>query len=859
MRSFTLLTPAMLPQARVLAESLRRRAPGWTHELVLLGHRDHLSGLDATARSATEMLQLDLEELLAWHDVEDACALMLPRLLSAYLQMDPGPVVHLPATAWALGDLEPVERALAERSLMLVPRSAAELPDDGLGPSQAQLEQAGRIEETLIGVRGEEADGFLRWWEGLIQRALGSLEGGAAAWRPEDRPWLARHLELAPALFSAAVPEEPGLHLSMWNLHAHRLTGSAEAPRIDGQEPLRLLELPGFEPDRPHRLSRSASRVRVSRSPVLRELCVAYAAELQRAGWSAGEQRGEIGERLPNGLIYDETLHELRRTALILGEPLDDPFDERGCEELTGWLQGRAPRGAAHGINRYVFYRVARERRDVVRAYPDLDGADGPGYLAWCRQFGSHELSIPEMFMPAPPPAGPPPPPRPQPAPHAERGEHAEQAERPTQMPQRPPAGSPEVAGDPHRAAGADRGGQAAEAGELPAVRVTGYLGHTLGLGAAARGYVRALQAAGVPTSTSSVPLHHLELPVELHDGYGQHTFADLARSGGHGFDLVAVNADELPGLVSRLGESYFQGPRIGIWGWETDSIPARWSEAFGLVEEIWVYSQFMARNIGAVSPVPVRTLPPPVDLPVKSTRSAKQSPIEMPDGYLFLFIFDYLSTIERKNPVGLIEAFKLAFADGEGPQLLIKTINAPLRPLAEEEVLWAAHGRSDIRVVDRSLDAAELGALMAACDCYVSLHRSEGFGLTMAEAMALGKPVIATGYSGNVDFMSAENSHLVDHTIVRVGPDCEIYPADGRWAQPSVEHAASLMRRVIESPRETEEIAARGRRDVARTLSAEVTGAAMLRRLRELEATQSFAGSASGGAPPGLSTSSHS
>jgi glycosyltransferase involved in cell wall biosynthesis len=363
-------------------------------------------------------------------------------------------------------------------------------------------------------------------------------------------------------------------------------------------------------------------------------------------------------------------------------------------------------------------------------------------------------------------------------------------------------------------------------------VRLTGYLGHTLGLGAAARGYVQALTAADVPVRTVSVPLHHLALPVALADEYGRHSFADLVHDGRHGFEIVAVNADELPDFVERLGEDYFQGPRIAIWGWETNTIPARWQRAFALVNEIWVYSHFMAANIGAATDVPVLALPPPVQCP-----AAPAAPLRLgvPDGFLFLFVFDYLSTIQRKNPVGLIEAFKRAFSPGEGPQLLIKTINAPLRPLAEEEVLWAAHGRADIHVVDRSLSSEELSGLMAACDCYASLHRAEGFGLTMAEAMAIGKPVIATGYSGNVDFMNADNSLLVDYSIGRVGPECEIYPPEGEWADPSVEHAASLMRRVHDRREEAAALGARAREDIARQLSAAATGAAMRRRLERL------------------------
>ena len=206
-----------------------------------------------------------------------------------------------------------------------------------------------------------------------------------------------------------------------------------------------------------------------------------------------------------------------------------------------------------------------------------------------------------------------------------------------------------------------------------------------------------------------------------------------------------------------------------------------------------------------------------------------------VPDGFLFLFVFDYMSTTQRKNPVGLVEAFRGAFTPQDGAHLLIKTINAPLRPLAEEELLWACHGRDDIHVIDRSLTGPERDALMAACDCYVSLHRSEGFGLTMAEAMSIGKPVIATGYSGNVDFMTAENSYLVDYDIVRVGPDCEIYPADGEWAEPDLQQAARVMRSVYDDPAHARTLGEQARADIARLLSPEATGAAMRDRLRAL------------------------
>jgi hypothetical protein len=875
-RVLTLITPTALPQARVLARSLRRHQPEWSHEVVVVAPEGWRAPpddeLELRMRSAVQLLDLDLEPLLGRYDDEELQMLLLPRLLSRRAKEGDGLLLHLPASVWVLDGLEPVAELLSKHSVLLAARVTSDLPDDGLEPSQAQLERVGRLAPLVMGTDGTAAaEGFLAWWEGQQEAMLGSLDGLRGGGRTEDRSWLVRLLELAPARFATAVLEDPGCNLSQWNLHGRELVRGQEGFLVDGRWPLRFLDLAGFEPDRPYRLSAQATRVRISRSPVLCELCGTYARELEQAGWRAIEYRHEIGRVLPDGTVYDEAIYKLHTRALALGETFDDVFEPQGARKLQAWLSGPAPRGGRHGITRYVFYRVAHERPDVMRAYPDLDGADGAEYVAWCWAFGQTEMGLSERFLP----------PRSgvatvagqspsgvkkdgvgvgasgAPHPLATREhvsvaldasattEQASVAFDPSATTEQAsvafdPSATTEqasVAFDPsatteHVSVAFDAPARTERA--CPAVRVTGYLGHTLGLGAAARGYVQALSAAGVPTSTASVPLDHLQLPVEMTAGYGRESFDDFVHDGRHGYEMVAVNADELPAFVERLGEDYFQGPRIGIWGWETNSIPARWARAFELVSEIWVYSSFMARNIGAVAPVPTIALPPPVSPPAQAAESLR---LGVPEGFLFLFAFDYMSTIQRKNPVGLIEAFKRAFAPDEGPQLLLKTINAPLRPLAEEEVLWAAAGREDIHVIDCSLSSAERDGLMAACDCYVSLHRSEGFGLTLAEAMAIGKPVIGTGYSGNVDFMNAHNSYLVAYELGRVGPDCEIYPADGEWAQPSVEHAAALMRRVYEDPDEAARVGEQAREDIARQLSPQACGAAMRRRLEELDA----------------------
>lgn len=818
MRAFTLATAATLSQARALAASMRRHEPDWSFEIVLIDSRQtEVTDESAPIRRISDQLDgLDLQTLLSRHEEDDLRRLLLPHAILAYSRRRKGPVLHLPPSAWLISSLDAVREGLAERAVLLAPRVTADLPDDGLQPTPEQLGRVGRTAEMVLGVDGSaSADGFLHWLAARTEQTVGTLQGVPSRVRPEDRPWLARLLELAPARFATAVLDDPGCNLSMWNIPAHAISEGAEGPLADGQ-PIRFLDLPGFDPRRPHRLNRIASRVRVSRSPALRRLSAEYAEELLRLGWSDLHRSGEIGRELTAGLLYDERLLALYARALALGEDFGDIFSKEGAAGFLDWLEGPAPSGAEHGITRYVFYRVAAERPDVLRAYPNLDGGDGPAYVRWCLAHGLEEMALPARFVPAP-------------------GRSLKDPAMAQGVGGAVDAGSAAIATAPVSPAGPATPPGAVASGtptKAPAVRVTGYLQHSLGLGAAARGYTEALAAAGVPVSTNSVPLHHLDLPAELSSGYGLHSFEDRLHEGRHGFELVAVNADELPDLVARLGPDYFEGPRIGIWGWETNAIPARWAGAFSLVDEIWVYSRFMADNIGAAAPVPVLAMPPPVRIPQGEVEPLR---LGVPEGFTFLFVFDYLSTIQRKNPVGLIEAFKRAFVHREGPRLLIKTINGPLRPLAEEELLWAADGREDVHLIDRSLSGQELQRLMSGCDCYVSLHRSEGFGLTMAEAMATGKPVIATGYSGNVDFMDRDNSFLVRWTPARVGPECEIYPPEGEWAEPDLDHAAELMRAVHEDPAAAAAVGGRAREDIATRLSPEVTGKAMRERLWRL------------------------
>jgi glycosyltransferase involved in cell wall biosynthesis len=166
-------------------------------------------------------------------------------------------------------------------------------------------------------------------------------------------------------------------------------------------------------------------------------------------------------------------------------------------------------------------------------------------------------------------------------------------------------------------------------------------------------------------------------------------------------------------------------------------------------------------------------------------------------DRFLFLFMFDFMSILERKNPLGLFEAFRKAFKPRDKTTLVLKISHAESQPLEFRKFEEAAKGLN-VKIIKGVLSRIEINSLLNACDCYVSLHRSEGFGLTMAEAMSLGKPVIATAYSGNMDFMSPSNSFLVNHRLVKLEQDYPPYQKGAMWAEPDNDHAAELMRRVV-------------------------------------------------------------
>jgi glycosyltransferase involved in cell wall biosynthesis len=277
-----------------------------------------------------------------------------------------------------------------------------------------------------------------------------------------------------------------------------------------------------------------------------------------------------------------------------------------------------------------------------------------------------------------------------------------------------------------------------------------------------------------------------------------------ISRNGAYRANIFHLNADEMGNAQRILGEDIFANRyNIGYWSWELSQFPDAWCPSLQLVDEVWAPSRFIEQAIAHKTTLPVIRMPLAVDFP--EPREVRREAFGLPpDRFLFLFFFDFTSYVHRKNPHAVIRAFLQAFPDADNTRvgLVIKMNGMDLRPKEYTQFLQSLDGEDPrIILMDKVLTDRETKTLVKLCDCFLSLHRSEGFGRGLAEAMFLGKPVIATGYSGNLDFTNDHNACLVDYTLIPVKAHEYPFAAGQKWADPDIEHAVWYMRRLIHEP----------------------------------------------------------
>lgn len=369
---------------------------------------------------------------------------------------------------------------------------------------------------------------------------------------------------------------------------------------------------------------------------------------------------------------------------------------------------------------------------------------------------------------------------------------------------------------------------------EMPLV-VVGLFSTGNGIGEAARATYRALDAAGL--SPIAVDLSEPLAPVDLISNIPCQPMPTVES----GTLILQLNGPEtmaaMQHLGMRRGRNWYT---IGYWAWELPTFPKDWNRAFRFLSEVWAISEFTGSAIQAhpntpnVNVFPHAISPPPNLDHVRNTYGWTD------DQVVFLTMADGMSSLTRKNPFAAIRAFKTAFSDASERRLIVKTRNLNHKPEAKSDLLAAIDGAKNIEILDESLSENHRWALLNSVDCFISLHRSEGFGLVLAEAMALGKPVVCTNWSGNTDFTTADTAALVDYELVPCEDPYGIYTdTNAHWAEVNHDHAVDILKRVANDRAYREQIGAAAKRHIATWASAERIGQLMLERLSQIPVSE--------------------
>ena len=360
---------------------------------------------------------------------------------------------------------------------------------------------------------------------------------------------------------------------------------------------------------------------------------------------------------------------------------------------------------------------------------------------------------------------------------------------------------------------------------------VAGLFSTANGIGEAARATYRSLQEAGL--NPIAVDLSEYLAPVDVKSKVKCQPMPDDAE----GTLILQLNAPETMAALQHLnmnrGRNWYT---IGYWAWELPNFPKGWERAFPMLSEVWAISEFTASAIEQHKKAKrVSVFPHAISSP-KQIANARSQYGWSDDQFVFLAMADGMSSLTRKNPFAVIESFKAAFGDDPNRRLIIKTRNLSHKPAAQADLIQSIGTAKNIEILDESLSDADRWALLNAVDCFVSLHRSEGFGLVLAEAMALGKPVLCTNWSGNTDFTTAETAALVDYKLISCEDPYGIYTdTTSHWAEVDLDDAMAKMKRIAADEDYRIQIGAAAKKHIETWASAERIGELMAKRLSEI------------------------
>lgn len=779
--AFTIVAHNYIPRAQIVADSFLAHHPGSRFHIVVTDYPLQVKNRQRNDPRLVPVTDIDFgaegfQHMAVFYDVMEFATAVKPFALRHFVRKA-GCVVYLDPDIEVYAPLDPLIAATRQASISLTPHCLQPIARDGGEPSEIGIMMAGIYNLGYVGV-APGAEPFLEWWSSRLRRDAISDPGNHLF---TDQRWI----DLAVPLFQPHIETSPAYNVAYWNLD-QRPIRCVDGKYFVNDEPLRFFHFSGYDPANPHWISKHqprSPRVLLSEQPVLSDLFSAYGAKLVAHTPAESPLPYGWAQAIP-GMTLTDPLRRMFRDEVLLAdagraEMPPTPFRSGGPRRFMEWIAG-TPLSEPRELPRYLA-ALWTQRSDLRIYEPDLLAGNLHPLRSWLRDSGAREYDMLGLI-----------------------GWLPEAADA--------------RAISWHPAGASERG-----------VNLVGYLHAELGVGESARLTTAALRANNVPVATVATARTLSRQDVDF-------AVDNLAR---YNTIVMGVNADQIGAVQRDLGKSFIADRYvIGQWYWELESFPARWHREFKYVNEVWAASKFVRDALSKVAPprVKITHMPIPFATPAIDEQLTRASFGLPADDFMFLYSWDMMSVFERKNPLGAVTAYTSAFAPGDGAVLVLKTMNGRRAGLAGLEALrWAIRGRPDIVLIDEVFDQVRAASLTNVCDCYVSLHRSEGLGLTMAEAMLLQKPVIATDYSGNADFTTPDVAYPVRWRPTTVTLKNGPYPAGSVWADPDLAHAAEMMRVVFDDPVASRATGAAARARLAQTYSLERTGAAMRQRLEQI------------------------
>lgn len=854
---FTIVSRNYLAYALTLMQSVAAQHPESKRYLCLADTRADDPVLETDLFETVTIDQLGLPDFEAFvfrYDIMELNTAVKPYMFEWLRMRNPqAGLVYLDPDIFVVQPLADVARTFENGALLvLTPHLNAPLPDDGRFPTELSLMRTGTYNCGFVAINAAhpESASLIDWWSRKLEfGCFVDLDAGMFT----DQKWM----DMAPGLFpDVEILRHDGYNVAYWNLASRPVTRDADGGyRVNGV-PLVFEHFSGVDLARPEVFSKHQNRFTAGSIGGLRPLYDAYLQKLRDNGHVRQARAPYAYGRFADGEKIAPALRRAyrRHFDVCCAQPVPRPLNmDRGLfNQLCPELPDVPGRPVSH-----VMYEVWRMRPDLHEGF-NLRSREGrDGFIRWYLTMATADVGLGKQYI------------------------------EPIRLQYRPPAtpGLTGTRGGLRRRLGATvlrvfiwgkqhRGlaylyrripfgwrlalqRRVHAAAEMPmpplpfpvaaprerrtrrtplppvspGVNLLGYARGEFGVAENVRSYARALEQAQHPflifnfdVGTAS---RQQDYSMERH-------FSDTLR---YADNVFFINADQIQIARDALGREAFAGRHnIGFWMWELERFPDEWRGSFDLVDEVWVLTGFVREAIAAATNKPVLRMPAAIefDVPVSMGRAYFGLP---QDEFVFLFSYDFNSFVHRKNPEATIAAFRRAFSDNtKGVRLLVKSTNGGRFRGRLDALQRSVADDPRIEVRDRFLSREEMFGLQNAVDCFVSLHRSEGFGLGLAECMYLGKPVIATGYSGNLDFMDHDNSLLVDYRMIPLRDGDYPFWQGQQWADPDVAHAAKLMRQLFDDRDFSRRIGAAAAASVRRTNSRTVCAAAVTARLAEID-----------------------